>query len=406
MDLAGISSRDAKHLLRRAGGNTLRERRCDLARSLRASSWCDGRGADFRPDSRCGNARRGFRAASRPMRRPAALTSPCCAARYCRCRARSPQSAHRFRQAVTFPDHADMRRHHRAQSCSRRARACAQIARNDQRGREARGRSDLAARDVLRDACGIDHGLEQRVRREPIGAMRAGATTLRRRPIIPAARCGRARRRRCRPCDNARPARPGSAAWPDRCRRRMQLAWTVGNLSAKRAPSASRASRNAPWPAAISANTPRATMSRGASSASGWRASMKRSPLSLIRRRAFAAQRFGGERRGIAADHDRGRMELHEFGIGDHGAGARGDRKPEAAGLGRVGRHGIEMTDAAGREHHRAGGDDHGPCGDVADLAQLQPGDRAVLGRAALRRQNLRSGGSTASCAPPRSAPR
>ena len=39
--------------------------------------------------------------------------------------------------------------------------------------------------------------------------------------------------------------------------------------------------------------------------------------------RAFAAQRFGGQRRGIAADVDGGGMELHEFGIGDARAGPR-----------------------------------------------------------------------------------
>ena len=70
--------------------------------------------------------------------------------------------------------------------------------------------------------------------------------------------------------------------------------------------------------------------------------------------RAFTAQRFGRQRRRIAADHDRGGMKLHEFRIGDHGTGARGDRKPEATGLGRIGRHRIEMPDAAGRQHHRA----------------------------------------------------
>jgi hypothetical protein len=45
--------------------------------------------------------------------------------------------------------------------------------------------------------------------------------------------------------------------------------------------------------------------------------------------RAFAAQALRCERRGIAPDHDRGRVELDEFGIGNDGAGARGDRKPE-----------------------------------------------------------------------------
>ena len=98
-------------------------------------------------------------------------------------------------------------------------------------------------------------------------------------------------------------------------------------------------------------------------------------------RRAFAAQRFGRERRRIAADHDRGRMELHEFRIGDHRAGARGDREPKPAGLGRIGGHGIEMPDAAGRQHDRARRDDHRSRGGVAGLAQLQAGDRAVLGQ-------------------------
>ena len=80
---------------------------------------------------------------------------------------------------------------------------------------------------------------------------------------------------------------------------------------------------------------------------------------------AFAAQRLGGQRCGIAANHDRGRMELHEFGIGDHGAGAGGDRQSEAARLGRIGRHRVEMTDAPGGEHYRTGGYDHGFCGGI-----------------------------------------
>ncbi len=70
-------------------------------------------------------------------------------------------------------------------------------------------------------------------------------------------------------------------------------------------------------------------------------------------RRAFAAQRFGRQRRRIAADHDRGGMKLHEFRIGDHGAGARGDGKAQPAGLQRICRHRIEVPDAAGRQHHR-----------------------------------------------------
>ncbi len=54
---------------------------------------------------------------------------------------------------------------------------------------------------------------------------------------------------------------------------------------------------------------------------------------------------------------------------------------PNAAGLGRIGGHGVEMPDAAGRQHDRARRNGHRPGGGVADFAQLQPGDRAVLGQ-------------------------
>ncbi len=102
--------------------------------------------------------------------------------------------------------------------------------------------------------------------------------------------------------------------------------------------------------------------------------------LAVDQRRAFAAQRLGRKRRRIAADHDRGRVELHEFGVGDHGAGARGDRKARSVGLGRIGGDGIEMADAAGRQHDRARGDHHGSRREIAGLAQLKAGDGAVLG--------------------------
>ena len=77
---------------------------------------------------------------------------------------------------------------------------------------------------------------------------------------------------------------------------------------------------------------------------------MKRSPGFVDQGRAFAAQGFRGERRGIAADGDRGRMELDEFGIGDHGAGARRHAEAFAAGFRRIGRDGVERAQAAGGE--------------------------------------------------------
>ena len=40
-------------------------------------------------------------------------------------------------------------------------------------------------------------------------------------------------------------------------------------------------------------------------------------------RRAFAAQRLGGQRRRVAADVDGGGVELHELRVADHRAGPR-----------------------------------------------------------------------------------
>ena len=65
----------------------------------------------------------------------------------------------------------------------------------------------------------------------------------------------------------------------------------------------------------------------------------------------FTTQCFGGQGRRIAPDHDCGRMELDEFRICDHGTGTRRDGKTKTARLVRIGRHGIEMADAAGRHH-------------------------------------------------------
>ena len=59
---------------------------------------------------------------------------------------------------------------------------------------------------------------------------------------------------------------------------------------------------------------------------------------------AFATQRLGGERCRVAADIDRGRMELHELCIGDGGAGAGGDGDAFAAGFAGIGGNGIELA--------------------------------------------------------------
>ncbi len=66
---------------------------------------------------------------------------------------------------------------------------------------------------------------------------------------------------------------------------------------------------------------------------------------------ALAAQGFGGQRRGIAADVDGGGMELHEFGVGDPRPGARAHGQRRARRLRRIGGQRIERADAAGRQN-------------------------------------------------------
>ena len=75
----------------------------------------------------------------------------------------------------------------------------------------------------------------------------------------------------------------------------------------------------------LGVDAPRATMSRGASSA---RMDREHEALAgcVDQRGAVAAQRLGGERRRVAADVDRGRVKLDEFRIGDDRAGARRHR--------------------------------------------------------------------------------
>ena len=78
------------------------------------------------------------------------------------------------------------------------------------------------------------------------------------------------------------------------------------------------------------------------------------SSASPVSARAFAADRFGRERRRIAADVDRGRVELDELGVGDHRARACRDRKAVAARFARIGGHRVEMTEPPRGEHGRA----------------------------------------------------
>ncbi len=76
--------------------------------------------------------------------------------------------------------------------------------------------------------------------------------------------------------------------------------------------------------------------------------------------RPLAAHRFAHQRQRIGGDPHRGRMELHELEVGQHRAGARrhGDAATARPERGRRAR--VQAAEAAGREHHGAGGDHDG----------------------------------------------
>ena len=91
--------------------------------------------------------------------------------------------------------------------------------------------------------------------------------------------------------------------------------------------------------------------------------------------RTLAAQSLGGERGGIAADIDGGRMELHELGVGDHGAGTGGNGDAFAARFARIGGDRIELARAAGGEHHGGGVEHQGRSGSGVTAHKLDTGD-------------------------------
>ena len=108
---------------------------------------------------------------------------------------------------------------------------------------------------------------------------------------------------------------------------------------------------------------------------------MKRSPRVVDQDGAFAAQRFGRQRRGIAADGDGGGMELHEFRIGDQRAGARRHAQAFAARFQRIGGDGIKRAQPAGGEDHRAGPEQDQPRIGADAVAGEQADDAAILHR-------------------------
>ena len=179
--------------------------------------------------------------------------------------------------------------------------------------RAARATSLFA--QALGDAMCEHHRFQQRVRRQPIGAVCAGRGAFAdgRRghrawcaPHMSVADAAHVIVRGRRDRDWLRRADRG----PRSCRRRTRS----GSAAGKCAPTASRASRKAPRPACAF------KMDRARHHVARRQIGDERFALGVDDMCAFAAQRFGRERRGIAADVDGGGMELHELGIGDQRA--------------------------------------------------------------------------------------
>ena len=102
-----------------------------------------------------------------------------------------------------------------------------------------------------------------------------------------------------------------------------QAAATFGNFSAKAAPTASRRVEISAAPGGdLGKHAARNNVARGQFGILV-QSRHEAHAGAIDQSRAFAAQGFGGERRGIAANIDGGRVELHEFGVGDAGAGPR-----------------------------------------------------------------------------------
>ena len=91
---------------------------------------------------------------------------------------------------------------------------------------------------------------------------------------------------------------------------------------------------------------------------------------------AFAAQGFGRQRRGVAADIDGGWMELHEFGVSNARPGARRKGQSRAIGLRRIGGQGVKRADAAAGEN---GGTRREGAQGAGGVASHNPGDAAGL---------------------------
>ncbi len=71
-------------------------------------------------------------------------------------------------------------------------------------------------------------------------------------------------------------------------------------------------------------------------------------------------------------------MELHELGVGDHGARAGGNGDAFAARLARIGGERIDLARAAGGEHHGGSRQDEGAWSAAIHRHKLDARDAAL----------------------------
>ena len=228
--------------------------------------------------------------------------------------------------------------------------------------------------------------------------MQARWRRIRRPPIGLPANFARARRSQCRPCDNAQRARPGSAACRDRCLLRGRRHRRSGIRCANFAPMAS---------AAIEKHF----VAGGDLAMDGARNDIARTQVRRIRvqrrheaaailvdqDRAFAAQRFGGERRGIAADATMAvGWNCTNSGSAISAPARAAMPRPSPRDSERIGGDGVKRAQSAGRKNHRRRTEQNEPRGRARAVAREQARNRGRLPSRVRRRGSLPATRSTA----------
>ena len=230
-------------------------------------------------------------------------------------------------------------------------------------GRDGRRLGQLAGtepgREVVGDAAGEDEALEERVAREAVGAVDAGARRLAARVEAlerrPSAQVGAHAAARV----VLRRVRPGAAAWPGRSRARGSAGRSTGSAArgTRRRGGGSRGRRGRCRSRASAAMMARATTSRGARSASGCWPCMKRSPASSTRKAPSprtASEMSGCWPREPSPSHRTVGWNWTNSRSASDGAGAQRGRHAVAGRDGRVRRRGVDLAEATGREHDGA----------------------------------------------------